>query len=158
MNGSIGHNQLEQLTRLACRDSSHDPCNRPSRPYTTPDRLSYHSTPALHPTSQPPTMSSDTPVKLGIIGYGFSTTVFHLPFIVPNHSLQIYAFLQRDPSLLLQRAPTLPSRTEDDDTLNLSPITPTRTRRASLATDVFPVRSGTRPPRSSLQIPRSRWS
>lgn len=33
--------------------------------------------------------------KVGIIGYGFSTTCFHLPFILPNPSLNLHAFLQR---------------------------------------------------------------
>jgi predicted dehydrogenase len=83
-------------------------------------------------------MEPSCPVKLGIIGYGFSATVFHLPLIVPNPDLQVHAFLQRDPSLLWQRAPTMPSQAERDDDLNLSPITPTRTRRASLCSDVFP--------------------
>ncbi|KAK3330011.1 hypothetical protein B0H66DRAFT_572243 [Apodospora peruviana] len=36
-----------------------------------------------------------TPIKVGIIGYGFSTNCFHLPFILPNPELQVYAFLQR---------------------------------------------------------------
>lgn len=35
------------------------------------------------------------PIKVGIIGYGFSTKCFHLPFILPNPDLQVYAFLQR---------------------------------------------------------------
>ncbi|KAJ3054537.1 hypothetical protein HK097_001566 [Rhizophlyctis rosea] len=35
------------------------------------------------------------PIKVGIIGYGFSTKCFHLPFIRPNSDLQVYAFLQR---------------------------------------------------------------
>lgn len=34
-------------------------------------------------------------IKVGIIGYGFSTKSFHLPFILPNQDLQVYAFLQR---------------------------------------------------------------
>jgi predicted dehydrogenase len=83
-------------------------------------------------------MSSNKPVRLGIIGYGFSATVFHLPFIVPNKDLEVHAFLQRDPSLLLQRVPSMPSRAEQDAQLDLSAISPTRTRRASLSTDVFP--------------------
>jgi len=33
--------------------------------------------------------------NVGIIGYGFSTTCFHLPFILPNPSLKLHAFLQR---------------------------------------------------------------
>ncbi len=36
------------------------------------------------------------PIKVGIIGYGFSTNCFHLPFILPNPELEVYAFLQRD--------------------------------------------------------------
>jgi predicted dehydrogenase len=35
------------------------------------------------------------PIKVGIIGYGFSTKCFHLPFILPNNDLQVHAFLQR---------------------------------------------------------------
>ncbi|KAH6619321.1 hypothetical protein B0J18DRAFT_400272 [Chaetomium sp. MPI-SDFR-AT-0129] len=35
------------------------------------------------------------PIKVGIVGYGFSTKCFHLPFILPNAELQVYAFLQR---------------------------------------------------------------
>lgn len=35
------------------------------------------------------------PIKVGIIGYGFSTKSFHLPFILPNTDLQVIAFLQR---------------------------------------------------------------
>lgn len=37
------------------------------------------------------------PIKVGIIGYGFSTKCFHLPFILPNPDLDVYAFLQRRP-------------------------------------------------------------
>lgn len=37
------------------------------------------------------------PIKVGIIGYGFSTKCFHLPFILPNPDLYVYAFLQRRP-------------------------------------------------------------
>ena len=83
-------------------------------------------------------MGSTGPIKLGIIGYGFSAKVFHLPFIVPNPNLKVHAFLQRDPSLFLQRAPSRPSRVEEEEASGLSPTSPTRTRRASLATDVFP--------------------
>ncbi|KAK6428221.1 hypothetical protein LTR95_015638 [Oleoguttula sp. CCFEE 5521] len=35
------------------------------------------------------------PLKVGLIGYGFSTKCFHLPFITPNKDLEVYAFLQR---------------------------------------------------------------
>jgi predicted dehydrogenase len=35
------------------------------------------------------------PIKVGIVGYGFSTKCFHLPFILPNPELEIYAVLQR---------------------------------------------------------------
>lgn len=40
----------------------------------------------------------ETPIKVGIVGYGFSTKCFHLPFILPNRELQVYAFLQRAPA------------------------------------------------------------
>jgi len=35
------------------------------------------------------------PFNVGLIGYGFSTKCFHLPFILPNPNLAVYAFLQR---------------------------------------------------------------
>ena len=35
------------------------------------------------------------PIKVGIVGYGFSTKCFHLPYILPNPDLEVYAFLQR---------------------------------------------------------------
>jgi predicted dehydrogenase len=35
------------------------------------------------------------PIKVGIIGYGFSAKCFHLPFILPNPDLEVHAFLQR---------------------------------------------------------------
>ncbi|TLD11896.1 hypothetical protein PspLS_11233 [Pyricularia sp. CBS 133598] len=35
------------------------------------------------------------PIKVGLVGYGFSTKCFHLPYILPNPDLQVYAFLQR---------------------------------------------------------------
>jgi len=38
---------------------------------------------------------ASAPIKVGIIGYGFSTKCFHLPFILPNPELVVYAFLQR---------------------------------------------------------------
>ncbi|KAH7372076.1 hypothetical protein BKA64DRAFT_750894 [Cadophora sp. MPI-SDFR-AT-0126] len=36
-----------------------------------------------------------TPIKLGIVGYGGSARFFHLPYILPNPDLSVYAFLQR---------------------------------------------------------------
>lgn len=35
------------------------------------------------------------PVKIGLMGYGSSTKIFHLPFILPNPDLEVVAFLQR---------------------------------------------------------------
>lgn len=35
------------------------------------------------------------PLNIGLMGYGFSTRCFHLPFIVNNPDLRAYAFLQR---------------------------------------------------------------
>lgn len=35
------------------------------------------------------------PLNVGLIGYGFSTKSFNLPFILPNPGLNVYAFLQR---------------------------------------------------------------
>ncbi|KUJ11377.1 NAD(P)-binding protein [Mollisia scopiformis] len=38
------------------------------------------------------------PLNVGLMGYGFSTKSFHLPFILPNPDLRVYAFLQRAPA------------------------------------------------------------
>jgi predicted dehydrogenase len=38
---------------------------------------------------------SHPPIKLGICGFGGSTNVYNLPYILPNPSLKIHAFLQR---------------------------------------------------------------
>ncbi|KAK1086137.1 hypothetical protein LTR48_003878 [Friedmanniomyces endolithicus] len=38
------------------------------------------------------------PIKVGLLGYGFSTKVFHLPYILPNPDYEVYAFLQRSES------------------------------------------------------------
>ncbi|EME86128.1 uncharacterized protein MYCFIDRAFT_82067 [Pseudocercospora fijiensis CIRAD86] len=35
------------------------------------------------------------PIKVGLIGYGSSTKVFHLPWILPNDDFHVHAFLQR---------------------------------------------------------------
>ncbi|EGP84071.1 uncharacterized protein MYCGRDRAFT_48601 [Zymoseptoria tritici IPO323] len=35
------------------------------------------------------------PIRVGVIGYGSSAKVFHLPYILPNPDLQVHAFLQR---------------------------------------------------------------
>ena len=35
------------------------------------------------------------PINVGLMGYGFSTKSFHLPFILPNKDLKVVAFLQR---------------------------------------------------------------
>lgn len=35
------------------------------------------------------------PINVGLMGYGFSTKCFHLPFIAPNLDFNVYAFLQR---------------------------------------------------------------
>jgi len=39
-----------------------------------------------------------SPINVGFLGYGFSTKSFHLPFILPNPDLKVYAFLQRSPA------------------------------------------------------------
>lgn len=39
--------------------------------------------------------SSLSPIKVGIVGYGFATKCFHLPYILPNAELEVVAFLQR---------------------------------------------------------------
>jgi predicted dehydrogenase len=38
------------------------------------------------------------PIKTGIIGYGNSARVFHLPYILPNKDIDIIAFFQRTPA------------------------------------------------------------
>lgn len=35
------------------------------------------------------------PIKVGLMGYGSSTKLFHLPFILPNPDYKVVAFLQR---------------------------------------------------------------
>jgi predicted dehydrogenase len=35
------------------------------------------------------------PIKVGIIGYGFSTKCFHLPFISAHPDLQVISYVQR---------------------------------------------------------------
>lgn len=35
------------------------------------------------------------PIKVGLVGYGFSVKCFHLPFILSCPAFQVYAFLQR---------------------------------------------------------------
>ena len=35
------------------------------------------------------------PIRVGLLGYGFSTKCFHLPFILPNPEYKVHAFLQR---------------------------------------------------------------
>lgn len=37
------------------------------------------------------------PIKVGFCGYGYSTRSFHLPFVLSNPRLSVYAFLQRSP-------------------------------------------------------------
>lgn len=49
--------------------------------------------PLYHPVTL--TGSMAPPIKVGIIGYGFSAKCFHLPFVLPNPDLQVYAFFQR---------------------------------------------------------------
>lgn len=46
------------------------------------------------------------PVKIGIIGYGNASRVYHLPFITTNPNYVVYAFYQRTP------APSDPSKVE----------------------------------------------
>jgi predicted dehydrogenase len=38
---------------------------------------------------------SQQKIRVGLMGYGFSTKCFHLPYILPNPDLEVYAFLQR---------------------------------------------------------------
>ncbi|KAH7409056.1 hypothetical protein BKA64DRAFT_732033 [Cadophora sp. MPI-SDFR-AT-0126] len=46
------------------------------------------------------------PIKVGIVGYGSSVRFFHMPYILPNPELEVYAFLQR------AEAPLDPTRAE----------------------------------------------
>jgi predicted dehydrogenase len=41
------------------------------------------------------TQNTMAPIKVGLMGYGFSTKTFHLPFLHPNPDFEVYAFLQR---------------------------------------------------------------
>lgn len=34
-------------------------------------------------------------IKVGFVGYGGSARFFHLPYVLPNPELEVYAFLQR---------------------------------------------------------------
>jgi hypothetical protein len=38
------------------------------------------------------------PIKFGFVGYSGSTKFFHLPYVMPNVDLEIFAFLQRAPA------------------------------------------------------------
>ncbi|KAI0003589.1 oxidoreductase [Xylariaceae sp. FL0662B] len=40
---------------------------------------------------------STTPLNVGIIGYGLSATIFHIPFITTTSSLRLHSILQRNP-------------------------------------------------------------
>lgn len=40
-------------------------------------------------------MSTQAPIKVGLMGYGSSTKIFHLPYVLPNPDLRVVAFLQR---------------------------------------------------------------
>jgi hypothetical protein len=40
-------------------------------------------------------MARTSAVKVGIIGYGGSARIYHLPYILPVKDLEVYAFLQR---------------------------------------------------------------
>lgn len=46
------------------------------------------------------------PIKVGLMGYGSSTKIFHLPYILPNPDLSVVAFLQR------AEAPSNPEKVE----------------------------------------------
>jgi len=43
--------------------------------------------------------SKSKPFKVGIIGYGCSAKVFHIPFILTIPEFSIYAIVQRNPKL-----------------------------------------------------------
>lgn len=52
------------------------------------------------------------PIKVGIIGYGFSARTFHVPFIQLNPDLEIVAFLQRNDAPTVHGKPS--SSCEED--------------------------------------------
>lgn len=52
------------------------------------------------------------PVRVGIIGYGFSARTFHVPFIQLNPDLEIVAFLQRNDAPTVHGKPS--SSCEED--------------------------------------------
>jgi hypothetical protein len=72
------------------------------------------------------------PINVGFIGYGFSTKCFHLPFIIPNPDLEVYAFLQRA----------------------AHPIPPQMLRKANIAPSITLKQSIIEPQMASLQIRR----
>ncbi|OTA98326.1 hypothetical protein M426DRAFT_70035 [Hypoxylon sp. CI-4A] len=41
--------------------------------------------------------NSNTTLNVGVIGYGMSANIFHIPFITTTPSLKLYAILQRNP-------------------------------------------------------------
>lgn len=53
-----------------------------------------------------------SPIKVGIIGYGFSARTFHIPFIKSNPDLVIHSFLQRGDVPHVRGSPA--SSCEDD--------------------------------------------
>lgn len=44
------------------------------------------------------TMANQKPINVGIVGYGNSARVFHLPYITRNPDLNVVAFVQRTPA------------------------------------------------------------
>ncbi|KAI1138431.1 NAD(P)-binding protein [Hypoxylon sp. FL0543] len=49
--------------------------------------------------------SSKSTLNVGVIGYGMSATIFHIPFITTTPTLRLHSILQRNPSQAEQSAP-----------------------------------------------------
>ena len=58
-------------------------------------------------------MTSKAPINVGIVGYGSSARIFHLPFILNVPDLRLYAFMQRAPAPLAGTEPAKPHCTID---------------------------------------------
>ncbi|KAI2622810.1 NAD(P)-binding protein [Hypomontagnella submonticulosa] len=48
---------------------------------------------------------SSSTLNVGVIGYGLSATVFHIPFIITTSTMRLHSILQRNPDKSAQSAP-----------------------------------------------------
>ncbi|KAI2778032.1 oxidoreductase [Daldinia loculata] len=49
--------------------------------------------------------TTNLPLNVGVIGYGLSATIFHIPFITTTSTLKLHSILQRNPSQSGKSAP-----------------------------------------------------